>query len=76
MRLATFCINVWSWLVNNITPLSIDTAANPISGTLPITLNQAYEKGKLTAGKLVLMVTAASGYAGGAAIYKVSDDLK
>jgi 3-oxoacyl-[acyl-carrier-protein] synthase-3 len=53
--------------------VSIDTAANPISATLPITLNQAYEKGKLTAGKIVLMVTAASGYAGGAAIYKVPE---
>ena len=51
--------------------VSIDTAANTISGTLPITLHQAVSRKKLQPGKLVLFVTAASGYAGGAAIYKV-----
>ncbi len=53
--------------------VSIDTAANTISGTLPITLHQAITSNKLTPGKLVLFVTAASGYAGGAAIYKVPE---
>lgn len=51
--------------------VSIDTAANTISGTLPITLHQAVTLNKLQPGKLVLFVTAASGFAGGAAIYKV-----
>lgn len=51
--------------------VSIDKAANSIAGTLPITFTQAFESGKLTPGKIVLMTTAASGYAGGAAIYKV-----
>ncbi len=53
--------------------VSIDKAANSIAGTLPITFTQAYEAGKLTAGKIVLMTTAASGYAGGAAIYKIPE---
>lgn len=53
--------------------VSIDTAANSIAGTLPITLHQAIIKNKLLPGKLVLMVTAASGYAGGATIYKVPE---
>lgn len=51
--------------------VSIDKAANTIAGTLPITFTQAFELGKLTPGKIILMTTAASGYAGGAAIYKV-----
>jgi len=53
--------------------VSIDTAANTISGTLPITLHQAITRNKLQPGKLVLFVTAASGYTGGAAIYKVPE---
>ncbi|MFI5171700.1 MAG: 3-oxoacyl-ACP synthase III family protein [Chitinophagales bacterium] len=51
--------------------ITIDKAANSIAGTLPITFDHAFTTGKLTSGKIVLFVTAASGYAGGAAIYKV-----
>lgn len=51
--------------------VSIDTAANTVSATLPITLHQAIINNKLQPGNIILFVTAASGYAGGAAIYKV-----
>lgn len=51
--------------------ISIDHAGNCIAGTVPITLNQAYEKGKLKPGTLVLLTAAGAGYTGGAALYKV-----
>jgi 3-oxoacyl-[acyl-carrier-protein] synthase III len=51
--------------------ISINSTGNCIAGTIPITLNQAFEKGKLTPGKLVLLAAAGSGYTGAAAIYKV-----
>ena len=51
--------------------VSIDRVGNCIAGTVPITLNQAYEKGKLKPGALVLITAAGAGYTGGAALYKV-----
>ncbi|MEO8711568.1 MAG: ketoacyl-ACP synthase III [Parafilimonas sp.] len=51
--------------------VSIDRVGNCIAGTIPITLNQAYEKGKLKPGAIVLLTAAGAGYTGGAAIYKV-----
>ncbi len=51
--------------------VSIDRVGNCIAGTIPITINQAFEKGKLTPGKLVLLAVAGSGYTGAAALYKV-----
>lgn len=50
--------------------VSIDRAGNCIAGTIPITLHQAFEKGKMKKGKLVLITAAGAGYTGGAAIYK------
>ena len=51
--------------------VSINRVGNCIAGTIPITLNQAYENGKLTPGKLILLAAAGSGYTGAAALYKV-----
>ena len=51
--------------------VSIDRVGNCIAGTIPITLNQAFENGKLTPGAIVLLTAAGAGYTGGAAIYKV-----
>jgi 3-oxoacyl-[acyl-carrier-protein] synthase-3 len=51
--------------------VSINRVGNCIAGTIPITLNQAYESGKLTPGATVLLTAAGAGYTGGAAIYKV-----
>ncbi len=51
--------------------VSIDRVGNCIAGTVPITLNQAYETGKLKPGSLVLLTAAGAGYTGGAALYKV-----
>jgi 3-oxoacyl-[acyl-carrier-protein] synthase III len=51
--------------------VSIDRVGNCISGTIPITLNQAFENGKLKPGAIVLLTAAGAGYTGGAAIYKV-----
>lgn len=50
--------------------VSIDRAGNCIAGTIPITLCQAFEKGKMKKGSLVLITAAGAGYTGGAAIYK------
>ena len=54
--------------------VTIDRVGNCIAGTVPITLNQAFEKGKLTAGAYVLLTAAGAGYTGGAALYKVPAD--
>ncbi len=51
--------------------ISINRAGNCIAGTVPITLRQAYESGKLQAGKHVVLVAAGAGLMGGAALYKV-----
>lgn len=51
--------------------VSIDRVGNCIAGTIPITLNQAYEREKLKPGALVLLTAAGSGFTGGAALYKV-----
>lgn len=51
--------------------VSIDRVGNCIAGTIPITLNQAYENGKLKPGSIVLLTAAGAGYTGGAAVYKV-----
>ncbi len=51
--------------------VSIDRVGNCIAGTVPVTLHQAYEKGKLKAGSYVIMVAAGAGLMGGAALYKV-----
>lgn len=51
--------------------VSIDVAANTIAGTLPITYHLAKEKGLVRSGQHILFVTAASGFCGGAMIYKV-----
>ncbi|MBS1747073.1 MAG: ketoacyl-ACP synthase III [Bacteroidetes bacterium] len=51
--------------------VSIDRVGNCIAGTVPVTLNQAYERGKLKPGALVLITAAGAGYTGGAALYKV-----
>lgn len=51
--------------------VSIDRVGNCIAGTIPITLNQAFERGKLKPGALVLLTAAGSGYTGGAALYRV-----
>ena len=51
--------------------ISIDRAGNCIAGTVPLTLNQAFESGKLQRGKIVVMVAAGAGLMGGAALYKV-----
>jgi 3-oxoacyl-[acyl-carrier-protein] synthase III len=51
--------------------ISITSTGNCIAGTIPIALNQAFENGKLTPGKLVLFAAAGSGYTGAAALYKV-----
>ncbi len=51
--------------------VSIHRTGNCIAGTVPVTLNQAYEEGKLRPGSLVLLVAAGAGYTGGAALYKV-----
>jgi 3-oxoacyl-[acyl-carrier-protein] synthase-3 len=51
--------------------VSIDRVGNCIAGTIPITLNQAYEAGKLKPGANVLLTAAGAGYTGGAAMYKV-----
>ena len=52
----------------------IDHVGNCISGTVPIAINEAYEKGKLKAGSMVLIVAAGAGFTGGAALYKVPLD--
>lgn len=51
--------------------VSIDRVGNCIAGTVPITLNQAYERGKLKPGANVVITAAGAGYTGGAAVYKV-----
>ncbi len=51
--------------------VSIDRAGNCIAGTVPFTLHQAFESGKLMKGKWVVMVAAGAGLMGGAALYKV-----
>ena len=51
--------------------VSIDRVGNCIAGTIPVTLNQAFENGKLKPGAYVLLTAAGAGYTGGAAIYKV-----
>lgn len=51
--------------------VSISYAGNCIAGTVPVTLNQAFENGKLTPGAIILMTAAGAGYTGGAALYKV-----
>lgn len=51
--------------------VSISYAGNCIAGTVPLTLNQAYENDKLKPGALVLMTAAGAGYTGGAALYRV-----
>lgn len=51
--------------------VSIDRVGNCIAGTIPITLNQAFEAGKLKPGTTVLLTAAGAGYTGGAAVYKV-----
>lgn len=50
--------------------VSIDRAGNCIAGTIPITLCQAFQKGKMKTGNLVLITAAGAGYTGGAAIYQ------
>jgi 3-oxoacyl-[acyl-carrier-protein] synthase-3 len=52
----------------------IEHVGNCISGTVPIALNAAYEKGKFKKGSLVLIVAAGAGLTGGAALYKVPAD--
>ena len=51
--------------------ISIDKAGNCIAGTVPITIAQAVEKGRLQPGAVVVMVAAGAGLTGGAALYKV-----
>ncbi len=53
--------------------VSINRAGNCIAGTVPITLHQAYQSGKLEAGKYVVLVAAGAGLMGGAALYKVPE---
>ncbi len=50
---------------------SISTCGNTLAATLPISYHLGIEKGMIKPGNLVLFVTAASGFLGGAAIYKV-----
>lgn len=50
--------------------VSIDRVGNCISGTIPITLHQAYKNGRMKKGSLVLITAAGAGYTGGAALYK------
>lgn len=52
---------------------SISTCGNTLAATLPITYHLGVKQGKIQPGALVLFVTAASGFLGGAAIYKVPD---
>lgn len=51
--------------------VSIHEVGNCIAGTVPVTLNQAFERGKLKPGALILLTAAGAGYTGGAALYKV-----
>ncbi len=51
--------------------VSIDKAGNCIAGTVPVTLNQAFEEGKLQPGKIIVLVAAGAGLTGGVALYKV-----
>ncbi len=51
--------------------VSIEKAGNCIAATIPVTLNQAFEKGKLQPGNLVVFTAAGAGLTGGAALYKV-----
>lgn len=51
--------------------VSINRVGNCIAGTIPITLNQAFETGKFKPGAYVLLTAAGAGYTGGAALYKV-----
>ena len=55
----------------DVMEVSIDRAANCIAGTVPVTLNQAFEKGRLQPGKNILLTAAGAGYMAGAALYKV-----
>ena len=55
--------------------VSIDKAGNCIAGTVPLTLNQAYENNKLKPGSYVILVAAGAGLMAGAALYKVPVDL-
>lgn len=54
--------------------VSINIAGNCIAGTVPLTLNQAYEKGELKPGKIIVLVAAGAGLMGGAALYKVPEN--
>ena len=58
-------------LKDGVMEVSINRAGNCIAGTVPITLNQAFENGKLQPGKLVMLTAAGAGYMAGAALYKV-----
>ena len=51
--------------------VSINRAGNCIAGTIPVTLCQAFENGKLKPGRLILLAAAGAGLTGGAALYKV-----
>ena len=53
--------------------VSINRAGNCIAGTVPLTLHQAFEKGKLLPGKMVVLVAAGAGLMAGAALYKVPE---
>ena len=50
--------------------VSIDRAGNCIAGTVPLTLHQAYENGRIKSGKYIVMVAAGAGLMAGAALYK------
>lgn len=51
--------------------VSINRAGNCIAGTVPLTLHQAYENGKLNSGKNIVLVSAGAGLMAGVALYKV-----
>ena len=51
--------------------ISINKAGNCIAATIPVTLNQAFENGRLQPGNIIVFSAAGAGLTGGAALYKV-----
>lgn len=54
-------------------PITIDRTGNIVAGTLPFTLDDVVHRGMLSPGDVVVMATAGAGYAGGAAVYEVTE---
>ena len=51
--------------------LSMEKYGNTASATIPVTLHDALEKGRISAGDNVLFLTAGGGFTAGAAIHKL-----